>query len=166
MGVEITLVTFQGFEHDAKTLLARHVEVDSKSAKPPPGPSAMFEKRAQAPKIQKLLEIVTAMFMSQHDELWQSHSSSRRHFSRDYLRHAMPEESKLKPRATLFIELDTGIDGVKERQRVTPFLEHRTETAKDRLQPLALPSAIRQVQIAPTSCSRRTSIKLGSGDRE
>ena len=109
-GVEISLVTFQGFAHDAKTLLDRHVEVDRK---PPPGPSALFEKRAQAPKIQKLLEIVTAMFMSQHNEFWQSHSSSRRHFSLDYSRHAMPEESKLKPRATLFIELDTGIDGVK-----------------------------------------------------
>ena len=112
-GVEISLVTFQGFEHGAKTLLARHVEVDSKSAKPPPGPYALFEKRAQVSKIQKLLEIVTVMFMSQHSEFWQSHSSSRRHFSLDYSRHAMPEESKLKPRATLFIELDTGTDGIK-----------------------------------------------------
>ena len=111
-GVEIKLLSFQGFEHNAKTLLARHVEVDSRSAKPSASPDALFEKRAQAPKIQKLLEIVTAMFMSQHSEFWQSHSRSRRHFSLDYSRHA-PEESKLKPRATLFIELDTGTDGIK-----------------------------------------------------
>ena len=113
-GVEISLVTFQGFKHDAKTLLARHVEVDSRIVKPRPGPSALFGKRAQSsPKIQKLLELVTEMFMSQHSEFWQSHSSSRRHFSLDYSRHAMPDGTKLKPRATLFIELDTGIDGVK-----------------------------------------------------
>lgn len=110
--VEISLVTFQGFQHDAKTLLARYVEVDSKSAKPSTSPYALFERHAQAPKIQELLETVTEMFMSEHSGFLQSHSRSRRHFSLDYSRHAMPEESKLKPRATLFIELDTGIDGI------------------------------------------------------
>ena len=112
-GVEISLVTFQGFEHDAKTLLARHVEVDSGSVKPDDGAYALFEKRAQAPKIQELLEIVTQMFMSQHGGFWQTHSSSRRNFSLDYAWYAMPEDAKSKPRATLFIELDTGIDGIK-----------------------------------------------------
>lgn len=34
-GVEISLVTFQGFEFDARTLLARHMGVDSTKAKPP-----------------------------------------------------------------------------------------------------------------------------------
>ena len=112
-GVEITLVTFQGFEHDAKTLLARHVEVDSRSAKPSAGPDALFERRAQAPKIQELLGVVTDMFMKQHSGFWQTHSSSRRNFLLDYSWYRMQEESKWKPRATLFIELDTGIDGIK-----------------------------------------------------
>lgn len=109
-GVEISLVTFQGFEHDAKTLLARHVEVDS--TKPPPGPT-LFEKRSQAPNIRKLLEIVTEMFMRQHSGFWQTHSSSRRNFLLDYSWYRMQEESKWKPRATLFIELDTDVDGIK-----------------------------------------------------
>ena len=112
-GVEISLVTFQGFEHGAKVLLARHVEVDSRRPKPPVTPSALFEKRAQSSKIQELLEIVTEMFMRQHSEFWQTHSSSRRHFSLDYSWYEMPGESKSKPRATLFIELDADIDGVK-----------------------------------------------------
>ena len=110
-GVEIKVVTFQGFEHDAKTLLARHVEVDSRSPKPP-GPDALFERRAKDPKIQELLEIVTEMFIRQHSGFWQTHSSSRRNFLLDYSWYPMPEESKWKPRATLFIELDTGIDGI------------------------------------------------------
>ena len=111
-GVEISLVTFQGFEHGAKVLLARHVGVDGRP-KPPVTPSALFEKGAQSPKIQELLETVTEMFMRQHSEFWQTHSSSRRHFSLDYSWYEMPGESKSKPRATLFIELDADIDGVK-----------------------------------------------------
>ncbi len=39
------------------------------------------------------MENVTAMFMSQHSEFLQSHSSSRKHFALDYSRHAMPKES-------------------------------------------------------------------------
>ena len=111
--VEISLVTFQGFEHDAKTLLARYVEVDSKSAKPSTSPYAPFERLAQAPKTQELLETVTEMFMRQHSGFWKSHSSSRRNFLLEYSWYPIQEESKRKPQATLFIELGTGIDGIK-----------------------------------------------------
>ena len=113
-GVEISLVTFQGFEHDTRTLLARHMEVDSRSAKPSSvSPYSLFEKRAQTPNIQESLEVVTQMFMSQHSGFWHTHSSSRRNFALDYSWYAMPEESKWKPRATLFIEFDAHVDGIK-----------------------------------------------------
>ena len=113
-GVEISLVTFQGFEYNARTLLARHVEVDSTKAKPPSSsPHSLFEKRAQTPNTQELLQVVTDMFMRQHSGFWHTHSSSRRNFLLDYKWHVMPEESKWKPRATLFIELDESTDGIK-----------------------------------------------------
>ena len=84
-GVEISLVTFQGFEFNARTLLARHVEVDSTKAKPPSSsPYALFEKRAQTPNIQELLQVVTDMFMRQHSGLWHTYSSTRRNFLLDY----------------------------------------------------------------------------------
>ena len=113
-GVEISLVTFQGFEFNARTLLARHVEVDSTKAKPPSSsPYALFEKRAQTPVTQELLQVVTDMFMRQHSGFWHTHSSSRRNFLLDYSWYVMPEESKGRPRATLFIELDGSTDGIK-----------------------------------------------------
>jgi hypothetical protein len=113
-GVEISLVTFQGFEYNARTLLARHVEVDSMREKPPSSsPYSLFEKRSQSPNTQELLQVVTAMFMRQHSGFWHSHSSSRRNFVLDFSWYAMPEESKSKPRATLFLEIDENTDGVK-----------------------------------------------------
>ena len=113
-GVEISLVTFQGFEYDARTLLARHVEVDSSKTKPPSSsPHSLFEKRAQTPNTQELLQIVTDMFMRQHNGFWHTHSSSRRNFLLDYSWYVMSEESKWRPRATLFIELDESTDGIK-----------------------------------------------------
>lgn len=94
-GVEISLVTFQGFEYNKRTLLARHVEVDSTKAKPPTSsPYSLFEKRAQTPNTQELLQAVTDMFMRQHSGLWYRHSSSRRNFVLDYSWYVMPEESK------------------------------------------------------------------------
>ena len=113
-GAEISLVTFQGFEFNARTLLARHVEVDSTKAKPPSSsPYALFEKRAQSPNIQELLQVVTDMFMRQHSGFWHTYSSTRRNFLLDYSWYVMPEETKWRPRATLFIELDESTDGIK-----------------------------------------------------
>ena len=113
-GVEISLVTFQGFEFDARTLLARHVEVASTRAKPPSSsPYALFEKRAQTPVTQELLQVVTDMFMREHSGFWHTHSSSRRNFLLDYSWYVIPEASTGRPRATLFIELDESTDGIK-----------------------------------------------------
>ena len=113
-GVEISLVTFQGFQCNARTLLARHVEVDSTKARPPSSsPYSLFEKRSHAPNTQELLQVVTDMFMRQHSGFWHSYSSSRRNFVLDYSWYVMPEGSKSKPRATLFLEIDENTDGVK-----------------------------------------------------
>ena len=96
-GVEISLVTFQGFEFNERTLLARHVEVNSTKAKPPStSPYALFEKRAQASNTQELLQVVTDMFMRQHSGFWHTYSSSRQNFLLDYKWFVMPEESKYK----------------------------------------------------------------------
>ena len=48
--------------------------------------------------------------MRRHNGFWHTYSSSRRNFLLDYSWYVMLEESKWKPRATLFIELDESME--------------------------------------------------------
>ena len=123
-GVEISLVTFQGFEYDKRTLLARHGEVNQTNVRGlSSSPYSLFEKRTRSAKTQELLHVVTRMFMSQNAGFCHTHSSSRRNFVIDYTWYVMPKESKSKPRATLFSL--PSIEAWKEHEDQLTALTHK-----------------------------------------
>lgn len=81
-----------------------------------------FPARKHAATCQQALDVhgdhlvtgaIVTMFMRQHSGFWHTYSSTRRNFLLDYSWYVMPEETKWRPRATLFIELDKSTDGIK-----------------------------------------------------
>lgn len=116
-GMDISLLTFHGFEQGDKTLLAKRVEV----ARPKPERASKtgsgdrrqrFYERIQALGAQELIGAVTEMFMAERSTFSRTYSSTRVNFNLDYSWY-MPEDSSWSPTAaaTLFIELDESKGG-------------------------------------------------------
>jgi hypothetical protein len=111
-GMNVTLLTFHGFQQDHRILLARHVEVDS--SHPSVGPARTvsraqrFDERVRSLGVQDLVDAVTDtlsdVFRNIGVSFTRTHSTIRRHFCLDY----SWRQANLKSGATLSIEVDDG----------------------------------------------------------
>ena len=117
-GVDISLLTFHGFEQDGKTLFARQVEVDSSNAPVVStprkrGPQQFWESIRSHGVDERLVDEVSSMFMRQTVSVSTTHSRSKRNFLLDYS-WFKPEDDSWSPKkhaATFFIE--TYPEGIK-----------------------------------------------------
>ena len=114
--VDISLLTFHGFQQGDRTLLARHVDVDSSNVEtrptPPVNRAHSYDERVKSLRVQDLVDAATTMFSdvsrNQGVSFWKTHSKTRRQFNLDY----SWLERSLKSGATLFIEIEDGGIGI------------------------------------------------------
>ena len=114
--MDISLLTFHGFKHDGKTLLARNLEVDSSNVRPNTSSSSrnlkeQFEKHTQtlSNDMQTLLSEVEDMLRMQLRGVTVASSSARMNFRLGY----KGPEGRPSYRATLFIEIGGHNNSVK-----------------------------------------------------
>ena len=114
--MDISLLTFHGFKHDGKMLLARNLEVDSSNVTPKDSPSSrnlkeQFEKRTQtlSDDMRTLLSELEDMLRTQLRGNVVAHSGRRINFRLRY----SGSGGRLSYLATLFIEIDEDNDCLK-----------------------------------------------------
>lgn len=110
LGLDVSLLTFQGFKQGSDTLLARHMEVDDSpgplSPKRPVSREKQFAEFAQTSGTLPLVEAVTKTFVSQRrrsPKFTTTHAMIRRHFNLNYSWYRGGWSPKKA--ATLFIEI-------------------------------------------------------------
>lgn len=115
-GMDISLLTFQRFEHDGKTLLSRNLDVDSYNitvnpARKGPNPKVLFDKRVQTltDDMRNLLTEVEDTLKAQVRGFTLAHSGRRMNFRLRY----SGSGGAPSYRATLFVEIDEDNHGLK-----------------------------------------------------
>ena len=74
-GVSIALMTFYGYRHESKTLLARHMEVAPVDP-PPPSPKPTYDEQMEAVRQQASDLGIENLWVEAHRSLWPSHAGA------------------------------------------------------------------------------------------